>query len=344
MTLETFIRAMPKVELHVHLEGSIRPATLLELARRHAVNLPVTSTAELHDWYRFVDFAHFAHVYTTISSCLRTPDDIELITREFLAGQAEQHVLYSEVTYTAIWIWATHGIPFGEQLAAVNRARAWANSALGVDMALILDIPRNMTLAAGEVVADWVIASLGDGVAALGLAGPEAARPPAAYHHIFDRARAAGVPSVPHAGEHAGPESIWSALRDLHADRIGHGVRCVEDLDLVTELRDRQVPLEVCPSSNVCLGVAPHWPGHPLQQLLDAGLYVTLNSDDPPMFDTTVTGEYLRAAATFGFGAEAMERLVLNAAHATLLPLAEREALVRRCRDEFIRLRPEHLP
>ncbi len=327
MSLVPFIQSLPKVELHVHLEGSIRPETLLALARRHGVPLPASTVEGLRRWYTFTGFDHFVEVYLTIAGCLRTPDDIELVACEFLAGQAEQNILHSEVTYTPFTQWRYNGIPFADQLAAINRARAWAAEHLGVTMSLTLDIARDVSAEDGLLTAGWAIAGLGNGVTALGLAGPEIAAAPARFRAAFDCARAAGLHSAPHAGEHDGPASIWGALRDLGAERVGHGVRCLEDPALVAELRDRRIPLEVCPSSNVCLGVAPSWPGHPLPRLWEAGLYVTLNSDDPPLFNTTLTDEYVHAAEVFGLDAAALKALSLNALRASFLPAPERAAL-----------------
>lgn len=339
MSVEDFIRAMPKVELHVHLEGSVQPATLLRLARRHQIALPADSVEGIRRWYTFVDFPHFVEVYLKVSECIRTSDDIELITREFLQGQAAQHIRYSEVTYTPYTHYWQKGLAFEDQLAAINRARAWAEGELGVTMALVIDIARGVTLEAGLLTAEWTIEGRGDGVVALGLGGPEAGHPPEMYREAFARARAAGLPCVPHAGETVGPESIWGALRVAHAVRIGHGVRCLEDPALVDELRERQIPLEVCPTSNVCLGVAPSLAAHPLPRLLDEGLYVTLNSDDPPMFNTTLTDEYLKAAATFGLDVDDIEELVLNAVRAALLLPKVKAQMEAEFVAEFARLR-----
>jgi adenosine deaminase len=343
MSLESYIRAMPKVELHVHLEGAIQPETLLTLARRNGVALPADTVAGLRAWYTFTNFAHFIEIYLAVSACIRTPDDIELVAREFLAGQAAQGIRYSEVTYTAFTHYHFKGLPFHEQLAALNRARAWAAAELGVAAGLVIDIPRSISAENGLLVADWAIDAMGDGVIALGLGGPEIGNPPEKFADAFARARAAGLPSVPHAGETVGPESIWGALRALDAVRIGHGVRCLEDPTLVAQLREHQIPLEVCPTSNVCLGVAPSIAEHQLPGLIEAGLYVTLNSDDPPMFNTSLTDEYLAVARAYGWGASELERLVLNAVRVALLPAAERAALEAQFTAEFARLRAEHL-
>lgn len=340
MTLAQFIRRMPKVELHVHLEGSIRPETLLKLSRRNGVALPVKTMEELKDWYRFRDFAHFVDVYIAICSCIRTSDDFELIATEFLAGQAEQNVKYSEVIFTPY----THlqHVTFDDQLAALNRARRKAETSLGVRMGLVPDISRHMRpVEESLLVAEWAVRRMGNGVIALGLGGPEIGNPPELFQRAFDVARAAGLPSLPHAGETVGPRSIWGAVNALAADRIGHGVRCLEDPELVAILRDRQIPLDVCPSSNVCLGVVPSLREHPLPKLIEAGLNVTLGSDDPPMFDTTLTDEYLRIAEILGFDLAQIQRLVLNGVEASLLPADEKRALVQEVRAHLAELERE---
>ncbi len=340
MSFETYIQAIPKIELHVHLEGSIQPETLLTLAQRHQVDLPAADVTGLRDWYTFTDFDHFIEIYFIICNCIRTPADVELIAREFLAGQAAQNIRYSEVTYTGYI--QSERMPYKDQLAAINRAIAWAETELGVSMGIVLDIPRNISPAEGLRVADWAIAGFGEGIIAFGLGGPEVGNPPEKFKAAFDKTRAAGLPSVPHAGETVGPESVWGALRVLHADRIGHGVRCLEDPALVEILRARQIPLEVSPTSNVCLKVVPDLASHPLPRLLDAGLYVTLNSDDPPMFNTTLTQEYLTTAKTFHFDVAMMERFVLNALNASLLPAENKQKMRQHFLVDFARLRTEH--
>jgi len=297
------------------------------------VPLPAGTVEDLRSWYTFRGFPHFVEIYLLISSCIRTPDDIETIAREFLAGQAAQNVLYSEVTYTAFTHFARKGISFADQLAALNRARRWAADELDAGMGLIIDIPRMVSAEEGLLIADWAISGMSEGVVALGIGGTEVGNPPERYAAAFERAREAGLVCVPHAGETVGAESIWSALRVCRPARIEHGVTCLEDPALVSELRERQIPLDVCPTSNVCLGVAPSMAAHPLPRMLAEGLYVTIGSDDPPMFNTTLTGEYLALASELDFGAPAIQQLILNAARAALLPETERAVLVRRCLD-----------
>ena len=333
---------MPKVELHVHLEGSIQAATLLKLAQRHDVALPADTVEGISKWYQFVDFTHFVEVYLAISDCIRTPEDIELITREFLTEQARQNILYSEVTYTAFTHYLQKGLEFEVQLAALNRARAWAEAELGVRMGIVLDIPRNVGAEHGTMIADWAIAGMNDGVVAFGLGGPEEGNPPEKFASAFERIHEAGLPSVPHAGETMGADSVWGAVETLHAARIGHGVRCLEDPELVQVLRERKIPLEVCPTSNVCLGVVLNMAEHPLPELIERGLCVTVNSDDPPMFDTTLTGEYLKVSQTFGFDAEMIEGLVLNAVRASFLDVDAKRMMEAEFAASFQKLRTEY--
>lgn len=340
MSLEKFIRYMPKVELHVHLEGSIRPATLLALAERNDVALPVNTIQGLQEWYQFLDFSHFIEVYFAICNCIRTPDDFELIAAEFLKHQFEQNIKYSEVIFTPY----THRehVTFDEQLAAINRARKNAEAELGVRMGLVPDISRHMRpVEESFLIADWAAQNKGNGVIALGLGGPEIGNPPEVFQPAFERIRAADLPSLPHAGETEGPQSVWGAINALSAVRIGHGVRCLEDPELVAFLREKQIPLDVSPTSNVCLKVAPNLAEHPLPKLLAEGLFVTINSDDPPMFDTTLTDEYLRIADTFGFDAAQLEQFVLNGIRASLLPSDTKHALESEFRTQFATLENE---
>ncbi|HEY0866421.1 MAG TPA: adenosine deaminase [Fimbriimonas sp.] len=332
---EAFVRQIPKVELHVHLEGSIRPETVLKLARRHNVALPADNVEQLRDWYRFRDFPHFVEVYVAVSGCIRTADDLELVAREFLEGQSEQNVLHTEATYTAATIEQYAGIPWPEQLKALQTAREYGERELGVSCDFILDIVRGHPAERALEVAQWAVEAQGQGVCALGMAGEECRQPASFYREAVAWAEDAGLPFIPHAGETRGPESIWDALEGGSPRRIGHGVRCLEDPRLTVLLRDRQIPLEVCPTSNVCLGVYPSLADHPLPRLLDEGLYVTVNSDDPPMFGTTLTEELVRVASEFDFDRDILWTLMLNAANASLLPPERKRDLVGRLRAGF---------
>jgi adenosine deaminase len=289
----------------------------------------------MREWFTFRNFRHFIDTYIQVSRCLVTADDLEWMAREFLKNQAAQHIVYSEVTYTPSLRTINGGTPFAQQLAALNRAKVWAEVELGVSMGVVIDIPREVSPEQAEYYVDWTISGYGEGIVAFGLGGYEPGNPPEKYARQFDKVYEAGIPCVPHAGETVGPESMWSAIKVCHPVRIGHGVRCLEDRALVDHLRETQIPLEVSPTSNICLGVFPRFEDHALPRLIDAGLYVTLNSDDPPMFNTTLTDEYLKVAQTFGLDADALTGLVLKGVRALLLPAEQKVKLEAAFTSEF---------
>ncbi|CAN5540759.1 adenosine deaminase [soil metagenome] len=334
MVSREFISQMAKVELHVHMEGSIRPETVLKLSQRNGVSLPADTVEGLRAWFEFSDFKHFVEVYVGVTKTIKTADDIELIAREFLEGQKAQNILHSEVTYTASTIDTYCGIPWPDQLAALSRAREYGEQELGVTMLLILDIVRGHTAERALEVAQWAVGAMDQGVGALGLAGEEGRGTSQEYMAAFDYARAHGLPIIPHAGETQGAWSVEECLRDTGAKRIGHGVRCLEDPAVVQQLIEKGVVLEVCPSSNVCLKVVPSLAEHPFQKLRDAGLTVTVNSDDPPMFNTTLTLELQRVSDTFGLSEAELVELQRTAVVASLAS-PDRKAFLLRQIDLF---------
>ncbi len=344
MSMTAFIEAMPKAELHIHLEGAIAPATLLRLAERHGSRLPADTVEGVQAWYRFTTFRHFIEIYVTSQACLRNADDFALIVYELGADRARQNIRYSEVTVTPYThIWQNKGIRPAEIIEGLEDGRARARRDFGVEMRWVFDIPRNLPEPAGAWTADYAIAQMDRGVVGFGLGGDESTAPPELWVEPFQRAIAAGLYSVPHAGEVAGPASVWGALHQLGARRLGHGVRSSEDPALVAYLAQMQIPLEVNPTSNLCLNVYPSFAAHPMRRLWDAGLYLTVNSDDPPMFGTTLTNEYQALATHFDFSIEELMRISRNAVHAAaplgLTPSA-RAALVAEFDAEFARLRP----
>jgi adenosine deaminase len=326
------IAAVPKAELHLHLQGAIQPATLLELARRHRLALPAEDLDGLSRWFQFRDFAHFVEVYAVLRACLVEPADYELVTYELGVELARQHVRYAEVTFTPGP--EVYQGPRETFFDGLTRGRSRVLQELGVELNWIFDIPRRTVtlhpdLPLADFITDVAIDGRHDGVIALGLAGTEAGYPPEPFEPWFDRARAAGLRSAPHAGETAGPESIWGALRALGAERIGHGVRAVEDPELVAYLVEHQVPLEVCPTSNLRLGVYRSFAEHPLRSLLEAGVMLTVNTDTPTVFGITLTDELARLKPEFGLAADAIHNIVLNGFRASFLPPDRRAELVR---------------
>lgn len=342
MELQQVIKKMPKVEIHVHLEGATRPETFLKLAKKNNVDLPIQTIEEAREWYQFSDFDHFIEIYLTTTRCFKTPDDIELIAREFLRGQAEQNIVYSEVTYTAYTHYQNYGLRFADQFAALQRADDWANSELGVSMGIVVDIAREIPTELGIETAEMFIQDRTPLTVAFGLGGPEVGHPPQKHQPAFEKIKAVGdIPIVPHAGETEGAQSIWGAIEICDAVRIGHGVRCIEDEKLVEYLREHQIPLEVSPTSNVCLGVVDSIANHPIQQLIEEGLYVTVNSDDPPMFNTSLTNDFIVCAEAFDWDFDRLKSLTMNALNATFLSDDEKSNLHQDFEAQFTALEAE---
>jgi adenosine deaminase len=336
---------MPKVELHVHLEGSMRPHVLLELARRNGVELPARDEEGLRHWYRFRDFEHFVQVYLTCSRVLCNPEDFQLLVLDFLEMQSDQGVVYTEAHFTISTHLANRGDRrYGEEiLAALEEAMEEGERRYGSRLRLIPDIVRNVGVEAADRTVEWALAGRGRGVVALGLSGSEARFANDPYREHFETAAREGLHRVAHAGEHAGPEAIRAALEICGAERIGHGVRAVEDPSLVEELRDRRIPLEVCPSSNVCLGVFPDLASHSFDRLYRAGVPVSVNSDDPAFFDTDLSREYLRLHEAFGYTPAELAGFSLAGLRQSFLPDGEKASLEADFRERMDALSQELL-
>ena len=339
--LDAFIQEMPKVELHVHLEGSMRPGTLLQLAKRHGVSLPADTVEGLREWFRFRDFEHFVEIYLTCSQSLRDPEDFQLVAREFLAEQAAQNILYSEVHFTV----ATHirnGANGGEVAAALHETLQEEEKRLGVRARWIPDIVRDVSWKWADQTLEWALDGRRYGVVALGLSGFEAS-PDEPFREHFRVARQEGLHRVAHAGEHEGPESIRSAIEVCEPERIGHGIRVIEDVDLLEQLVECRIPLEICPTSNVCLGAVADLGSHPIDAIRRAGVAVSVNSDDPPLFETTLSDEFRRLSETFGYDARELAALSWAALQQAFVSEEERRNLEDEFRSLFRDLGDRHL-
>ncbi len=327
MDLDAFLVALPKAELHLHLVGAATIDVVAELAGRHPeIGIPADESA-IAELYRFSDFRHFLETYLIVNRLVRSGEDVATLVTGIGRNLAAQGVRYAEITVTPWSNVADAGIPYPELVAGLSAGRV-AAAAAGVELAWCYDIPGfpDMDPEIAELTCGWAVSEPPPGLASFGLGGAEIDR--RNFADVFDRARAAGLHSVPHAGEADGPRSMWAALQSLGAERIGHGIRCLEDPELVDYLGHHQIPLEVCPTSNVCTRVVPDLASHPLPTLIDAGLMVTLNSDDPPMFGTTLLDEYRTVATTFGFGAGELAQLARNGVRCSFLPDDRKRALV----------------
>lgn len=335
-SLRAFVRRMPKAELHVHMEGSIQPQTLLELARRRRIHLPANDRRGLREWFRFRDFEHFVDIYLTCCRCLRDPEDFQLVTEQLLAEQQRQNVLYTEIHFT-IGTHLDNGVNGGEVAAALHETLVEAERRRGVTARLIPDIVRDVAVARADQTLEWALDGRRLGVVALGLSGIEST-PSEPFREHFQVAAQEGLHRVAHAGEHRGPSSIRAALDVCAAERIGHGIRAVDDPALVEELAETGIPLEICPTSNVALRAVDGLSCHPFRELEQGGVAVTVNSDDPPLFDTTLEDEYLRLAEAFGYGPAELATFSWRALRHAFLEPSDRELLERRFRECFAEL------
>ena len=344
-TIQRYLAAVPKAELHVHLEGSIRPQTLLELARRNKVTLPFSTLEEVQLWFTFRDFEHFIQLYITASRCLKTAEDYELIVYEFGEEMVRQNVRYAEVTFSASMHDAL-GVAHDTYFNGLNRGRELARRDFGVEIRWVFDIARSIQdEAQRRQLADFTtrmaIEYMHDGVVALGLGGGEAGYPPEYFAPWFERALSAGLHSTPHAGEGAGPASVWGALHTLGAERIGHGVRSIEDPALIKHLAQQCIPLEICPGSNICLGIYPSFAAHPLPRLYAADVQLSVNSDDPSMLNTTLNQDVERLHSAFGLDLDVIDDILLNGVRHSFLPAERKLTMETEFRLEMAHLRKE---
>jgi aminodeoxyfutalosine deaminase len=288
----------PKIELHVHLEGTVRAATLLEIARRNDYALPADTVEGLASLYEFRDFEHFIEIWVLTTNALRTRDDFRRVVVDYAAKAASHGAVYIEGIFSPAER-VRRGVSWEEIFGGYCDGAEEARELNGVEVRLTPDIVRGFPLDEAEPVVRYAVEHADRGVVGVGLGGLEAQYPPEAYAEVFAAAKAEGLGSVPHAGEVAGPESVRGALEALQADRIRHGFRAIEDPELVAELAERQIVLDVSPVSNVRTGAVQSLPEHPLPRLVEAGVPCSISTDDPAMFDTDLTKDY-EAATAFG--------------------------------------------
>jgi aminodeoxyfutalosine deaminase len=319
---------MPKVELHLHLDGALPPRTVLELAACHDMLslLPGDTESAIADWFDFQDFYHFIEIVRFMKRLLRSAEDVALAV--YAVGQElhTQQVRYAEVTITPYSLIDAldQGLTIESLLEGLESGRVRVRTDFGIELRWVFDIPRNRAFAdyrnggdyvpgAAERTLEYALLGMDYGVIGLGLGGNEVNAPPEPFAHVFAKAKDHGLRSLPHAGESEGAASVWGAIRNLQADRIGHGVRAVEDERLLDYLAEHQIPLEINPTCNVCLNFYPHLDEHPLPRIDQAGVLVTINSDDPQLISTTLSQEYQLLIDAFGYGVDDVMRIARNA-------------------------------
>ncbi len=317
---------LPKVELHVHIEGSLRPELLVELAHRNGLALPTYDPDELAKRVRVHTFEEFIAVWDTITPCLVTPEDFGLVAHDLLARAAGQGVIYSELRINPKGNLLRNG-PFGEVLREISWAMDDARRQWGIESGLVIAISRHRPIDEARQVTQLALDYHGRGVVGLDLSGDEKQGPAPLFAEFIAQAHQSGLPVTIHAGEWAAPQSVWDAVRVLGTRRIGHGIKSIGDAALLQVLRDEGVHLEVCPTSNVCTGAVPSLEAHPVRRLFEMGISLSVNSDDPLIFGTDVGQEYALLANRFGFSADELRQLTLNGIEAAFVDEATRARL-----------------
>jgi adenosine deaminase/aminodeoxyfutalosine deaminase len=324
-----FIRQLPKAELHLHLEGSVDPVTLFELSRRHNTPLPAfenryghnpdsgkeLSEDDVRALYRYKDFHGFLMAFKAVTERLRTPEDYELITYRLVQKLKAQNVVHAEV-YVSVGVVYWRGQEFDAVFEGLERGRIRGERDFGVSLYWIFDAVRHFGVEAAARVFDKAAQLRAHNVIGIGIGGDERRGPAVWFRDLYTKAADQGLRLTVHAGESMGPESIWSALRDLKAERIGHGLTAVEDPELMDYLAEHQIPIEICLSSNLRTGCCPSIADHPLPTYIEHGLLVTLNTDDPEMFETTLNGEYELATEGYGLSIQQLKELAKNSTRA----------------------------
>jgi adenosine deaminase/aminodeoxyfutalosine deaminase len=292
-------RQWKKADLHVHLEGSIEPETVAELDSSITVDAA-------RDKYRTSNFAEFIEAYKWVNQLLRSPADYALITRRLLERLAAENVVYAEINVSVgVMLWKQQPV---DAIFYAIQSEAQESS---IQVRWIFDAIRHFGAEHGMQVAKHAVEHHEAGVAAFGIGGDELRGPVEGFYDVFEYVRENGLAVVPHAGETGGAESVWAAIKG-GAKRIGHGIRAADDAELMTYLRDNDIPLEICITSNVCTGAVSSLEGHPVRRLFDAGVPLTLNTDDPGMFGTTLSREYAIAARQFGFTEDELAAIANN--------------------------------
>jgi aminodeoxyfutalosine deaminase len=326
-SVAAFVAALPKVELHLHLVGSASLDTVLALARRHPGRGVPADRDELRRFYRFTDFPHFLTVYHRVNLLVTSGADVVTLLDGLATELAIRTVRYAEVQVTPVRN-RMAGISYADLAAALADGRALARERHGVELCWVFDADARLGPAGAEETVDFVLGQQPEGTVGIGLGGPELDVRRSDFAPAFRRAVAAGLHSVPHAGETVGPDEVWAAVTELGAERIGHGIGAARDPRLMDHLAEHGIVLEVCPVSNLRTGAVRDIAAHPLPALVAAGVPVTLATDDPGMFHTDLDAEYLLCHEAFGMGVAELADIARTGARAAFCSTAVRDALL----------------
>lgn len=338
--LDELIVRMPKVELHLHLEGSITPQALLEIAQRNDVEIPARDEAGVAQLFNYHSFHEFLTVFMALARALRHGRDFEQVAYGLGEHLLSQNVRYAEVMLSPAQYFR-RGVDLDEVVQGTAAGFARAQRDFGVQTRLAFDYGRQFGVEMAWQILEVAVRNMPYGLVAWSIGGDELNNPPEPFAEVFAAARRAGLHTMAHAGEVVGAASVWGAVDALGAERLGHGIRSVDDPELLGYLRERRVVLDICPTSNVRTGAVASLAAHPLRRLYDAGVRVTINSDDPIFFATTMIDEYRLAARSFGFDANDLCRVTLDSVWATFLPPREQAELAAGFEREIGALRAE---
>jgi aminodeoxyfutalosine deaminase len=335
MASRSFIQSLPKAELHLHLEGSVDPATLAELSRRYNTPLPtennrydvagsgdVLDEEEIRSLYSYKDFNGFLLAFKSVTERLRSPEDYELITYRLMQRLRQQNIVHAEV-YVSVGVIRWRGQPVEPIFEGLERGRERGLRDFGVSLLWIFDAVRHFGPEAAGEVFDLAARLRDRNVVGIGIGGDEARGPAEGFRDLFKKAADNGLRLTAHAGETTGPESVWGAI-NIGAERIGHGLAAARDSELMEIMAEKQVPVEICITSNLRTGACADLQEHPVRKFFDNGLMITLNTDDPAMFQTTLNREYEIARQEFNFSEEHLRELARNSIEASFLPVEKK--------------------
>lgn len=333
--MNKFIQDLPKAELHLHIEGTLEPEMMFELAQRNNIDIPYKSVSEVKEAYNFEDLQSFLNIYYQGSEVLQQEQDFYDLTWAYLEKAASQNVRHTEIFFDP-QSHTDRGIAFETVYHGIDRALQDGKVKLGISSQLILSFLRHLSAEAAFTTLEQAL-PYKDNIAAVGLDSAEQGNPPAKFKAVFDRAQAEGFLTVAHAGEEGPPEYIWEAIDLLNVSRIDHGVRSMEDLKLVDYLADKQIPLTVCPLSNVELKVFDSMAKHNLKKLLDLGICVTVNSDDPSYFGGYIAENYQAAQSALNLTKQELYQLAKNSFQASFLSPESKHKLIAELDDYYQR-------
>ena len=336
MSVEETIKALPKVEQHVHIVGSVRPKTLLGLIEESDLDLPFETLDDLKGFYDYSDFDHFLHVYSTVNDLITHEKHYETITYQMLQNQHECNVRHVECIFSA-YDHMDRGLDFHEMVSSINRAIRKAHRELGISCNIRVDLVRNYGPEIGFKVLDE-IRSKGDNIVGIDTGGSEYGYPPKPYAPVYAAAREQGLRLVAHQGEAAGVDYVWECIENLNPERIGHGVAAASDPRLLSEIARRGISIETCPISNLRTGAVKSLKEHPIRAFIDAGIKVSVNTDDPPMFGTDMNTEYLALYNEMGFKVDELLDIGLDSIETSFLSEDEKTRLAKQFRYEYDKL------